>query len=432
MARRVSRSRTPPRTVELTIDDIGARGDGLADLDGRRVYVPLTVPGDRVRVRLGNTRGDGVAAEMLDLLAPGPDRIEPVCRHFGLCGGCALQHLDDAAYGAWKREQVVRALARAGLGDVAVAPVLRTPSASRRRATFAALRRGGRVLLGFNERLSHRLVDLEECRVLDPAIAGLLPKLRMGLGTVLAEGGAVDVAVTHLDNGLDVLLTGGPEPGLRQREDLAAFAEAADLGRLSWRRAPSAPPEPIAARRPMVTRFGSVSVPVEPGAFLQASPAGEAALVQAVRDGVSDAVRIADLFAGAGTFTFPLAERAVVHAVEGDAGAQAALARAARGTGRVTTARRDLAADPLTAAELNRFDAVVFDPPRAGAREQATALAGAGAPVVVGVSCNPASFARDARLLVDGGYELTVVTPVDQFVWAAHVELVGVFRRSPA
>lgn len=431
MARR-PQHRAKPRVsapVELTVGEIGARGDGLADHGGWRVYVPLTVPGDRIRVQLDQPRGDGIAGRLIDILEPGPDRAEPPCPHFGVCGGCALQHLADRVYADWKRAQVVTALGRAGLIGIDVAPTVRTPPAGRRRATFAATRRGGRVTLGFNERQSHRIADISGCLVVEPGILTLLGPLQDLLTAILPDGAALDVTVTALEGGLDVLLTGGPEPGLDARERLAAFAEARDIARLSWRRSPSSPPEPVAARRPVHVRFGGVAVPVEPGAFLQASAEGEAALVDAVLAAAGDARKIADLFAGLGTFSLPLARAAAVHAVEGDPSAIATLSSAARTLPNVTTARRDLFEDPLTASELSRFDALVFDPPRAGAREQSTRIAESAVPVVVAVSCNPATFARDARILTDGGYRLERVTPVDQFVWSAHIELVARFTK---
>ena len=237
------------------------------------------------------------------------------------------------------------------------------------------------------------------------------------------------MTVTALEGGLDVLLTGGPEPGLDAREHLAGCTKSSDIARLSWRRSPSSPPEPVAARRPVHIQFGGVAVPIEPGAFLQASAEGEAALVDAVLAEVGDARKIADLFAGLGTFTFPLARGVIIHAVESDAWGHdyPVISRPILGRN-ITTERRDLFANPLTAPELSRFEAVVFDPPRAGAREQSTQIAVSGVPTVVAVSCDPATFARDARILTDGGYRLERVTPpVDQFVWSAHVELVARF-----
>ncbi|HEV7370086.1 class I SAM-dependent RNA methyltransferase [Arenibaculum sp.] len=417
------------RQVELTVERIGGRGDGLATLDGRPVFVPQTVPGDRVRVRVEGERAGGLAAEVLELIEPGPERVEAPCGLFGRCGGCALQHLDDTSYARLKRGQVATALSRAGLGDVPVGEVLRTAPATRRRATFAAKRAGGRVVLGFNERQSAWIVDVADCLVVAPAILAVLEPLRAVLDAVLADGPPLDVSVTALDGGLDVLVTGGAEPGLAAREAWAAFADAADLGRLSWRAQERSPVEPLAHRRPLAARFGAVAVPVPPGVFLQPSAEGEAALVAAALAALEGCGHVVDLFAGAGTFTFPLALASRVHAVEGDEAAFGALAAAARGVPAVSAQRRDLFRDPLTAAELHRFDGLLFDPPRAGAAAQAAEIAGSRVPVVVGVSCNPGTFARDARTLVDGGYALEAVTPVDQFLWSSHVELVAVFRK---
>ncbi|HZH29091.1 MAG TPA: class I SAM-dependent RNA methyltransferase [Azospirillaceae bacterium] len=424
-------SRTDLGIVEVEVSAIGARGDGLAEHAGRRLYLPLTAPGDRVRARVGAARGDGFEAEVVETLAPAPGRAAPACAHFGACGGCALQHIEDAAYGAWKRDRVVEALARAGLDGVPVDRAVRTPAGDRRRAMLAARKAGGRVLLGFNERRSHRIVDVAACPVLLPALADCLAPLRRLLGTLLDDGQALDVAATLLDDGLDLVLTGPLDLDLAARERLAAFAEDADLARLSWRPRAGAPAEPLVHRREGVVRFAGVSVVLPPGGFLQASRSGEAALQRLVLAGVGGAGRVADLFAGCGTFAIPLAlGTATVHAVEGDMAASAALTGASTRLPRLSVERRDLDRDPIPAKALGRFDAVVFDPPRAGAAAQATEMAGSGVPVVVGVSCNPATFARDARTLVDGGYVLERVTPVDQFLWSPHVELVGVFRRN--
>ncbi|WP_207480804.1 class I SAM-dependent RNA methyltransferase [Arenibaculum pallidiluteum] len=416
------------RQVELTVERIGGRGDGLATYEGHPVFVPQTVPGDRVRVKLLGERAGGITAEVLELVEPGPLRAEPGCALFGRCGGCALQHVDDAGYAAWKRDQVETALRRAGV-EAPVEAAIRTPEGVRRRATFAAKRAGGKVVLGFNERMSHWIVPVERCLVIDPAIEAVLPALRTTLDAVLPDGPPADVSVAVLDGGLDVLVTGGPAPDLAAREAWAALAEGADLARLSWRAEERAPVEPLAHRRPVFARFGDVAVPVAPGAFLQASPEGEAALVAAAGAALAGAARIIDLFSGAGTFTFPLARKARVHAVEGDGAALDALAAGARGIPGITVERRDLVREPVPAQALNRFDGVLFDPPRAGAARQAEEIARSNVPVVVGVSCNPATFGRDARVLVDGGYRLERVTPVDQFLWSPHVELVGVFRR---
>lgn len=428
-ARKTAQPPADMREMEVAITDVGARGDGVAFADGLRLFVPHTVAGDRVRVRVadGDGKGEGVRAELLEVLQPGPGRQAPPCRHFGRCGGCTLQQMDDAAYAAWNSGMVRGALERVGLGDVPMEPLARTPAGARRRARFAALKRGKRVWFGFNERQSHRLVDLEECPILAPRLFALVEPLRAMLAELLPDGGDADVVLTDLEGGADLLLVGPRSLDRAAREALVAF-EPERIARIAWQPTDRAAAEPVANRRPAFIRFAGVPIQPPPGAFLQASAEGEAALVAAVREGVGQAGRIADLFAGIGTFSIPLAQQAAVHAVEGDEAAVSALGRAVQGL-RLTVERRDLFENPLGAKDLNRYDAVVFDPPRAGAAAQAAALAGSKVPRVVGVSCNPASFARDARVLVDGGYRLAKVWPVDQFLWSAHVELVGLFER---
>ncbi len=410
---------------EVEISALGARGDGIGDLDGRPVYVPYTLPGDRARIRIDGERQGAVQARLEALLAAGTDRVDAVCAHFGTCGGCLLQHVGAAAYRRWKTGLVADALARRGLGDVAVGGLVTTPPAGRRRARFAALRRAGGVVFGFNERRGRRIVDLGECHVLRPAIVDLLPPLRHLLGDLLPAGGAVDVQVTETDTGLDVWLCADRPLDLAALEALGAFAEARDLARLSWG-APS--PEPVIVRRPPVVALSGVEVAIPPGAFLQASRAGETALCGLVGAALAAGRRVLDLFSGCGTFALAAPAAAWVTAVDADAGMVAALAAAARGR-RLAVECRDLRRRPSPAAELDGFDAVVFDPPRAGAREQAGAIARSRVPAVVAVSCNPATFARDARILRDGGYRLDKVTPVDQFLWSQHLELVAVFTR---
>ncbi len=419
------------REIEGRIERLGAQGDGIMESPAGRCYVPYTVPGDRVMVRLGRPKGDGIAAQLREVLEPGPDRVEPPCPHFHACGGCALQHLADPAYAAWKRDLVVRALARHGLGEVEVAPLVRTAPGSRRRADFVARRVGAAVLLGFHEAESRRIVDLQTCLVLAPELVALMAPLRAALAPLLRPGQSLDARATLTESGIDLALVSELPADAATRAGLADFAAAADLARLALLR-PDGEGEDVVVRRTPLLRFGDVPVTPPAGGFVQASAAAEAALVAEVLAGVGEARRVADLYAGCGTFSFPLAARAKVHAVEGDRAALAALQAAAIAAGlagRVNAERRDLARSPLAAAELDRFDAVVFDPPRAGAREQAAELARSKVPAVVGVSCSPASFARDAALLAAGGYRLMRLAPVDQFLWTPHVELVGTFRR---
>ncbi len=418
--------------IEVDIAEIGARGDGVARLpDGSRLYVPATAPGDRVRVRVTGGRDSPPTARVVALLAPGPDRAEPPCRHFGACGGCAFQHISTAAALAWKTARIRSELSRRDLPADRLLPAVAVPPGRRRRADLKAVRRQGDLVLGFNARASHRVIDLAECPMLRPEIVRVLPALRETLLSLFAPGESARVAVALVEGGVDLLLETAASLGAAGRERLAAFAEAADLARLSIRHPRASGAEPLAERRPARVLCGGVAVAIPPGAFQQAAAEGEAALVDFVREGVGGARRVADLFAGCGAFALPLAGAgAAVHAVEGDGAAARALDAAARGAGlRVAVERRDLFRRPLAPAELAAFEAVVFDPPRAGARAQAAAIAEARVATVVAVSCNPATFARDAAILTAAGYRLDRVLPVDQFPWSTHVEIAAVLRR---
>lgn len=420
------------RTVEVVIETLGGRGDGVAHLDGETVFVPFTVPGDRVSARIESRRGDGLAASLIDVLESGPDRCEAPCSHYGRCGGCTVQHVAAASYGDWKRSLLTTALSRAGMGAVPVEPLVRIPPGQRRRAALAfSRRRGGVVSLGFNARASHAVVDVEHCLQLDPALSALLPPLREVLIAVVADGEDGDVIITRCETGADIVIEAEARLDLFDRERLAAFAEAADLARLSWRRPGSSTIDPIARRRPALVYFGGIAVEPSPGGFLQPTGGGEAAIAMAVQAGVSDAARVADLFSGCGSFTFPLAAQGkTVHAVEGEEAPIRALEAAAHRDGLAVTAEvRDLARRPLLPHELTRFDAVVFDPPRAGAQAQAEILAQGGPKRVVAVSCNPATLVRDLKVLQDGGYGIDRVIPIDQFPFAAHLETVVTLTR---
>jgi 23S rRNA (uracil1939-C5)-methyltransferase len=419
-----------PRSLELDIQSVGGRGDGVGRHGEDLVFVPGTVAGDRVMVRVDGRRGDGLAATLLQVLTAGAGRAEPPCRHFGTCGGCSLQHLDPAAHAAWKRFQLVEALGRAGVAEDLVAPLVAIPPGSRRRAAFAFSRRRRELLFGFNARASHQVVDIDECPLLAPGLFALVEPLRALLAAVVEDGRDGDAVATLTESGIDLVVEAEARLDLFDRERLAAFAEAQDLARLSWRRPGLGMVEPLAHRRPAVATFAGIPVELPPGAFLQPSVEGERALAALVFDAVGGVGPVADLYAGCGSFTFPLAQKAAVHAVEGDAAALAALKAAAdRHGARVTTELRDLARRPLLGDELKRFGAVVFDPPRAGAASQAEFLAEAGPGRVVAVSCNPATLARDCRILQKGGYRLLRATPLDQFPWSAHLEAVAVFER---
>lgn len=412
--------------IEVVVDRLGAAGDGIAEHDGQRLFVPNALPGERFRVRMGPARGEGRGTTTVRRLNDAASRIEAACRHFGRCGGCTLQHLARPAYADWKRALIVEALARRGLGDATVAEALVVPPGDRRRAVFSAVGRKGGAVLGFAEAQSHEIVDVAECPVIAPALFALTAPLRSVLTSLLGTGQRGQAIVTVTATGIDLVLEIDRTLDLAALERIAAFAAEADLARLSWRR-PGGTIETLAARRPVHVAFDGVPAVFPPGAFLQASHAGEATLIAEVLAGVGGAKTVLDLYAGIGTFSLPMARTAKVAAMEGDAEAVKALSASSKG--KIAAERRDLARDAPDAKTLDRFEAVVFDPPRSGARTVAENLARSKVPTVVAVSCNPQTFARDARTLVDGGFRLEKVRPIDQFLWSSHVELVASFRR---
>lgn len=442
--------RLPANTpsLEVVIDRIGARGDGVAtaEIGGRErsLFVPFSLPGERLIAKPLQDRGEGVACRIEELSEAAADRLEPACPHFMDCGGCAVQHMPPEQYGTWKRSLVTNALARVGLTDQVVDPLVPAAPGQRRRADLVVQRLRDRVVAGFHERDGNRVVDIEACGVLAPEIVDVLAPLRAAARMLLKAGERAAFVVNLLETGLDALLVLPRVPDRAGLETLAAFAEEADLARLSWaqegRRVNE--PVPVSMRRDAIVRFADVEVSPPPSAFLQATRPGEAAIVGAVLGAVDGAARrgntsdrAVDLFSGSGTMTFPLARILGLRllAVDGDSRAVAALRTAADRAGlggRVETATRNLFDRPLSPGELTGIGFAVFDPPRAGARAQAEALAMSEVPTVVAVSCNPATFARDARILIDGGYRLDQVMPIDQFLWTPHVEVVAVFQRS--
>jgi 23S rRNA (uracil1939-C5)-methyltransferase len=382
---------------------IAARGDGVTT-SGR--HVPFGVPGDALL-------DDGA-------LAFGPHHQEPLCRHFPECGGCQLQHADDEAYRGYLSSRVETALAQHALATEIRSPHLSPPN-SRRRATLKALKVANGVLVGFNAEASHRIVDMHECHILRAELFELVEPLRELLFGMLMPRRIADIELTMIDGGADLLLKGVPAGRLAEIEQLTAFAIKHELARLSVDRGLGA--ETLFEPHPASVTLSGARVAFPPGAFLQATEDGEDALVRAVHEALAGSARIADLFAGLGTFA--LATNAV-YAAEASRDAAAALKRAAPST---SVEHRDLYRRPLAGSELKRVDGVVLDPPRAGAAEQVAQLAASAIGRLAYVSCNPATFARDAKTLVDGGYALQWVEPVGQFRWSTHVELVACFSR---
>jgi 23S rRNA (uracil1939-C5)-methyltransferase len=382
---------------------IAARGDGVTP-SGR--HVPFGVPGDAVL-------DDGA-------LAFGPHHQEPPCRHFPECGGCQLQHADDEAYRDYLVSRIETALAQHGLTTEIRPPHLSPPN-SRRRATLKALKTASGAVIGFNAEMSHRIVDMRECHILRPELFALVEPMRQILAGMLLPKRIAEIQLTLIDGGVDVVIKGVPAGRLHEIEQLTAFAIDHDVARLSVDRGLG--PEPLYESQPAAVILSGVPVAFPPGAFLQATEDGEAALVGAAQEAIAGATSVADLFAGLGTFA--LATHAA-YAAEASRDSAAALKRAAP---KIEVEHRDLYRSPLDATELKRFGAVILDPPRAGAEAQVANLARSSVRRIAYVSCNPATFARDAKVLADGGYALGWVCPVGQFRWSTHVELAACFSR---
>jgi len=388
---------------------LAARGDGVT-ANGR--FVAFAAPGDLVGE-------DGV-------VEPGPHHAVPPCRHFPECGGCQLQHIDDEAYRLYLIDRVETALEAQGITGVELREPALSPPNTRRRASFRAEKRGGQTLLGFNAQASHRIVDMRECHILHPRLFALVAPLRSLLGDLLGPRGGGEVRMILADHGPDLLLEKVSVEGLVETERVTAFASTHGLARLAID--DGFGPQTLWEPQPAEITLGGVAVALPHGAFLQATAEGEAALVAAVSEAVGGANIVADLFAGLGTFALSLSGR--ILAVEGARDAALALkAAASRAQRTVFVDHRDLFRRPLDRKELGRFEAIVLDPPRAGAREQAQELAGSTVSKIAYVSCNPATFARDSRTLIDGGYLLSWVKPVGQFRWSTHVELAACFER---
>lgn len=403
----------------VTIERLGHLGHGIAP---GPVFVPGTLPGEVVE---GTPDGD----RLLDpkIITPSPDRVKPPCRHARTCGGCQLQHASDAFVARWKQEVVQTALAGQGL-TAPILPLLTSPPNSRRRATLSARRTRSGVLIGFHGRASDSIAEIPDCQLLAPGLLAAFPGLKALVTAGGSRSGELSLQVTLTRGGPDVTVTGGKPLDSALRMDLARLVEAHGFSRLTW------DGETVALRdRPALT-VGRASVVPPPGAFLQATVEGEAALLSAVRQALGHQKRVVDLFSGIGTFSLPLAATMEVHAVEGDAAMTQALDLAARNTPdlhRVSTEARDLFRRPLEPDELQPFTGAVIDPPRAGAEAQTACLAASTIPVIAAVSCNPVTFARDAKVLTGAGYRLTSVQVIDQFRWSTHVELVARFAREP-
>lgn len=409
----------------LTIARLGSQGDGVADTETGHVFVPFALPGETVIAARAPAREKKDRADLVSVLQASPLRVTALCRHFGVCGGCAMQHLEHQAYLAWKRDKLVQALKSQGV-ECPVAEIVPCAAHTRRRVTFTARRTEAGLLLGYFEALSHTIVDIEENPIAVPEIVAALDRLRRLAAMISIKPQPFKLTVTHTLTGLDVAAEGCGSLPERIRPAVSDLVIREGFARLSI------DGEIIVEPRKPVVRFGQAEVTPPPGGFLQAVASAEEAMAGLVLAHLKRANRVADLFAGSGTFALRLAARSEVHAVEGDAAALAALDRGFRSTQGlrpVTTEKRDLYRRPLTFKELAAFDGLLFDPPRAGAEDQAKQIARSGVPFVAAVSCNPTTLARDLSILVEGGYRIIGMTPLDQFLWSPHVEAVALLEK---
>jgi 23S rRNA (uracil1939-C5)-methyltransferase len=410
-------------TNTLTIDHIGGRGDGVSRDDERAVHVPYTLPGEVVEVVQS-----GDKARLVSIVTPSPLRITPICQHFGVCGGCSLQHWDEAAILAWKGDLVARALARKGI-DVEVGPAIAAWGIGRRRASFHGKMGPKGFEFGFAQAKSHKIEQLNECPVLTATLQSAMPRLRALAEGLAPKSETIDLVVTETPTGLDVDVRNAGKVGRFERrglERLGHLADAAGVGRLTLHGHTA-----VSRASPRV-KMGDAIVAIPAGAFLQATRAGEEALVAKVLEWTAGRKHVADLFSGIGTFALRLKETAQVTAIESDPAAVAAMKQAADGRagGKTLTAiARDLYRAPFTPHEMKGIDAIVFDPPRAGAEAQALQIARSKVGLAIAISCDPTTFARDAAILIEGGFVLREIMAFDQFRFTSHVEIAAKFVR---
>jgi 23S rRNA (uracil1939-C5)-methyltransferase len=406
--------------MNLKIIEMGSKGEGTAHSEQGLIHVPFALPGETINAAVNGSRGTVMA-----VIEPSPDRVDPSCIHFESCGGCALQHWDLAAQLAWKRQLVIDALQHRGI-DIEVGKITAAQPGERRRAVFSVRDEKGRKVVGFNAAQSHTIIPIEQCAVVAPQIVAALPIVRAlaNLMPIKKVGG--HIAVTLTTSGLDVSMTGLEKVSTDLRSQMSSFAVSRDLARLSI-----AEDVIVENRRPII-HFGQVAVSPPPGGFLQACASVESAMAAQVTAHLAKCKSVVDLFSGSGAFAFQIAKAAPVHAIEGDAAAVASIDRGRRGLQgfkAITVEQRDLFRRPLILNDLKAYDAVIFDPPRAGAEDQSKMLAKSKVKKIAAVSCNPATLARDLRILMDGGYALKSVTPYDQFLWSPHVEAVALLER---
>ena len=416
---------TAMKDVSLKIIDVGGNGDGIAHLEnGATVFVPFAAKGDIVMADIVKDHDGQCRAKINSVLLSSPDRAKPPCRHFGICGGCSLQHLNASAYQSFKKNEVLNALKKHNVDVPENIQEIFIPDHTRRRANFAARVNKGKAVIGFHERKSANIRDVPDCLLINENVRTAMEALRPIIPQLIGNGEKIDILIQCVDGQTEIALTGKLGSGWEVQQALSDALRATSASRISIRARDYESYEILLEEKPYYKRFDSLLVNLAPGSFLQPSDEGERALVDCVIGGAGDASCVADLFCGNGTFTGPLMNGRKIIAADNAPGAIASLSRAG-----IDARVRNLFKEPLSARELNGVDCVVLDPPRAGALEQVRVLADTDVPKIVYVSCSPQSFARDAALLAEGGYRLEKLTIVDQFIWSTHTEVVGVFSR---
>jgi 23S rRNA (uracil1939-C5)-methyltransferase len=432
----------PHQQIELDITRIGHMADGVGVHEGKQVFVPFTCPGDTIKALITRESKDGMRADMLKLITPSSQRQTPACKHFGTCGGCSLQHLDTASYQAFKQDMLGAFMRGIGVDEAVIAPMIIIKEGTRRRADFKMQVDNGIIRIGFFAAKSHKLIDIEECPISDAHLTAILPALKACLAELKKPGRLTSISLTALDNGLDATIKLSAAIGVQDQEKLIQFAQTNNIIRLHTQ----VKPRHISRKQPRAQEpvclydegnasinFAGVNVALPAGAFLQASQEGQMAITQLVLQHLKGASVIADLYSGCGTYSFALIKQAErICAYEGADEMAAAMNNACVTAGfdaRIATTVRDLFKHPLTTDELDYFDGVVINPPRNGALPQIENIALSNVGKVVMVSCDPATFKRDAKQLIDAGYRLTLAVPIDQFYWSRHLELVAVFEK---
>lgn len=416
----------------LTVTHLSSKGDGISLLGDKKIFVPYTLPGDCILAKLSSQQDGTVRGDLIKIIEESPQRIPPACPHFTVCGSCRFQHMNPDAYQGYKTQKVITALHNQGFESPPLEQLVVLPSKTRRRANFKAVKTQDGISLGYHRRASHHIVDIRQCPVVAPVIESLLPALRLLLNEALGVKQKAEVYLTEALAGLDVLLKTDPIPELSiaLREKLVDFARLHKLARLSVTCGKFE--EPIVTFEAPTVVFSGIHVEIDPSGFLQASQLADEVLARTVASYLPQKfAKAADLFCGRGTFTFLLAKHAKVYAVEMDKRALNALKKASNlHQLPIHTEQRNLFSHPLSSSELNKYQVVVLNPPRIGAAKQAKQIASSHVPCVVMVSCNPTTFAHDARILREGGYQLEKITPIDQFLWSEHIELAALFKKT--